>query len=162
MTVRSAVRRRAERAGPVGEKCLADLDSLVATMADRWSLTVGERPAASGRWCSGCGQGDRDAVLNPLRVAWRDTDEPAYPKADSVAEMITDLGRDLAPSYPDALRAQALSYAANRAADTSRKVVVHGDPHCGNALRGPNGVVLRQTTADRDALFLDAAMRALP
>jgi streptomycin 6-kinase len=101
-----------------------------------------------------------------LRIAWRATDEPAYPKAESLAQLITDLWRDLRPPYPDSLRTQALRTAANRAADTSRKVVVHGDPHCGNALRGPDGyvfvdpesfvsdpaydcgVVLRQTSAE--------------
>jgi streptomycin 6-kinase len=94
------------------------------------------------------------------------TDDPAFPKAGSLARLINDLWRDLNPPYPDALRDRALAYAADRAADTSRKVVVHGDPHCGNALLGPRGyvfvdpecfacdpaydcgVVLRQTTAD--------------
>ncbi|QUQ63409.1 aminoglycoside phosphotransferase family protein [Kutzneria sp. CA-103260] len=222
MIVHPVIRRRAEQEGPVGEKWLADLDSLLAIMADRWSLTVGEQlHGGFGSVVFRVRTPDRDAVLklsipgldvareaaslghpgyaqlyacDPaagallleslgpylelpaeqmvaelgrlLRIAWRPTDEPAFPKADSLAQLITDLWRRLAPPYPDALRDQALAYAANRAVDTSRKVVVHGDPHCGNALRGPRGyvfvdpecfacdpaydcgVVLRQTTAE--------------
>ena len=221
MIVHPVVRRRAEQEGPVGEKWLAGLDSLLATMADRWSLAVGEQLSGGfGSVVFRVHMADRDAVLKlaipgigvaqeaaalghpgyaklyasdpdagalllealgpamalPVpemvaelgrlrRLAWRDTDEPTHPKADRLARFIADLWRDLAPPYPDALRDRALSYAANRAADTSRKVVVHGDPHCGNALLGPDGylfvdpesfpcdpaydcgVVLRQTTA---------------
>jgi streptomycin 6-kinase len=195
--VHPAVRRRAELAGPVGEKWLAGLDSLLATMADRWSLTVLEQlDGGHGSVVFRMRTADRDAVLKLavpgtdvaqeaaalgypgyadlyasdldagallleslgpcldlptedtvaelgqlLQIAWRQTDEPAFPKADSLARLITDLWRELAPPYPDSLRARALAYAANRAADTSRKVVVHGDPHRGNALLGPNGYV---------------------
>jgi len=220
--VHPVVRRRAEQEGLIGEKWLAGLDSLLATMADRWSLTVGEQlDGGFGSVVFRVRTADRDAALklpvpgldiareaaalghpgyaqlyacDPeagalllealgpcmelpaegmvaelgrlLRIAWRPTDEPAFPKADSLARLITSLWRDLSPPYPDSLRALALSYTASRAADTSRKVVVHGDPHCGNALLGPRGyvfvdpeymacdpaydcgVVLRQTTAE--------------
>ncbi|MBB5895775.1 aminoglycoside phosphotransferase family protein [Kutzneria kofuensis] len=197
MIVHPVVRRRAELEGPLGEQWLAGLDSLLATTADRWSLTVNEQlEGGFGSVVFRVRTADREAVLklavpgtgvaqeaaalgHPgyaklyacdleagallleslgpcmelpaegmvaelgrlLRIAWRATDEPTYPKADSLARMITDLWRELAPPYPDALRDQALAYASNRAADTSRKVVVHGDPHCGNALLSPDGYV---------------------
>jgi streptomycin 6-kinase len=222
MNVHPVVRRRAELAGPVGEKWLAGLDSLLVSMADRWSLAVGEQltggfgsvvfrvQRAAGEAVlklavpeSGVAEeaaalghpgyaklyaSDLDAgallleSLGPhmdlpppdmvtelghlLRIAWRATDAPTFPKAEGLARMITDLWQDLRPPYPWSLRDRALEAAARRAADTSRKVLVHGDPHCGNALRGPTGyvfvdpesfagdpaydcgVVLRQTTAE--------------
>jgi streptomycin 6-kinase len=222
MIVHPVVGRRAEQAGPVGEKWLAGLDSLLSSMAERWSLDVGEQlDGGFGSVVFRVRMPDREAVLklavpgtmvadeaaalgHPgyaklyasdldagallleslgpcmrlpamemvtelgrlLRIAWRATDEPIYPQADLLARLIADLWRNLRPPYPDSLRSHALRTAARRAADTSRRVVVHGDPHCGNALQGPDGyvfvdpdgyvcdpaydcgVVLRQTTAD--------------
>ena len=76
-----------------------------------------------------------------LRISWRDTDEPAVPRAANHARFISDLWRELSPPYPESLLAKALSCAENRSAAPGRRAVVHGDPHADNALRGSDGFV---------------------
>jgi streptomycin 6-kinase len=197
MIVHPVVRRRAEQQGSVGEKWLAGLDSLLASLVERWSLDVGEqldggfgsvvfrvrtperaavlKLAAPGtmvaQQAAALGHpgyaklyaSDLDVgallleSLGPpmrlppmamvtelgklLRIAWRPTDEPIHPQADLLAKLINDLWRDLQPPYPESLLTTALRTAAKRSADTGRRVVVHGDPHCGNALQSPGGYV---------------------
>lgn len=200
MIVHPVVRRRAEQVGPAGEKWLADLDSLLATLAERWSFEVGEQLFGGvGSVVFRVRQTGRDAVLKlaipepgfpqriaafegrgyarlyaydldhhallleslgpsmaslgypparvvaelgrMLRISWRDTDEPAVPRAENHAVFIAGLWDELSPPYPQSLLAQALSCAENRSAATGRRVVVHGDPHADNALRRAGGFV---------------------
>jgi streptomycin 6-kinase len=212
MIVLPVVRRRAEQVGPAGEKWLAGLDSLLATLAGRWSFEVGEQLFGGvGSVVFRVRLADRDAVLKlaipepdfpqrvaafggrgyarvyaydlvhhallleslgpslanlrypaervvtelgrMLRISWRDTEEPATPRADNHARFISRLWHELSPPYPDSLLAQALSCAENRAATTNRPVVVHGDPHADNALLGTDGFVF----VDPDGFVCDPA-----
>jgi streptomycin 6-kinase len=209
MIVHPVVRRRAEQEGTAGEKWLAGLDSLLASMADRWGLDVGEQlDGGFGSVVFRVRTAEREAVLklavpgtmvaqeaaalgHPgyaklyacdldagallleslgphmqlppmemvtelgklLRIAWRPTDAPLHPQAELLARLITDLWRNLRPPYPESLLTTALRTAARRAADTSRRVIVHGDPHCGNALQSTDGYVF----VDPDGYVCDPA-----
>lgn len=80
-----------------------------------------------------------DVLTTMLRAAWAvPADVPAVAKAEQLVRLIDGL-RDLGP---DDVVERALALAARRAHDPGPPVVVHGDPHPGNALaaaRAPAG-----------------------
>jgi streptomycin 6-kinase len=84
------------------------------------------------------------ALCRTLRRAWRVAPWPeltAQPtrKAAGLGELVGRLWEELGRPCPERVIERALSYADRRAAayDPDRCVVVHGDPHPGNALRVP-------------------------
>lgn len=82
-----------------------------------------------------------EVLCATLRQAWevpRDTTAgPADAKARGLAELVGRLWEELDRPCPERVVDRALAAAASRAAaaDLERCVVVHGDPHPGNALR---------------------------
>lgn len=207
------VERKALDLGDPGRRWLADLPRLVAELAQRWSLGVGEPldgasashvvrvTTADGRSAvlklglpepafasqvrtlvdarghgyarvldtdptryalllealgpsldrSGLAPEEQIEVLcRTLQQAWR-VPRPAgsavYPKARELAAAIT--GRPL----PGPVAEQTLEFARRRAIEPERSVVVHGDPHPGNALRRDAGYVF----VDPDGLVADPA-----
>jgi len=85
------------------------------------------------------------ALAQTLRQAWRvprgdDTPvEPGTDKAAQLGDLVGRLWAALGRPCSERVRDQAIAYATSRAAafDIKRCVVVHGDPHPGNALRIP-------------------------
>ncbi|GAA3090786.1 aminoglycoside phosphotransferase family protein [Streptomyces rectiviolaceus] len=94
-----------------------------------------------------------------LRRAWRVprsaelTVDPAAEKARCLGEMVGRLWESLGRPCSERVVTQALTFAGRRAAafDPGRCVVVHGDPHPGNALR----VVTPRAGADAGFVFVD-------
>ena len=84
-----------------------------------------------------------EALVATLRLAWETppsagmTVRPGADKASQLHRLISDLWERLGHPCPENIVAQALAFAERRAAafDLGRCVVVHGDPHPGNALR---------------------------
>lgn len=84
-----------------------------------------------------------ESLCRMLRDAWRvprvagATVAPEHEKAASLARLIRTLWHELDRPCPEPVVLKALRYAARRAAafDLDCCVVVHGDPHPGNALR---------------------------
>lgn len=91
----------------------------------------------------------REAWLVP-RSAVVPTDED---KATRLGRFVTELAARLAGRFPERVVPRALRYAARRAAafDPDRCVVVHGDPHPGNALR----VAAPRPGAESGFVFVD-------
>jgi len=83
------------------------------------------------------------ALGQTLRQAWtvprwdNATVEPATEKAAQLGQLVGRLWESLGRPCSERVRDQAIAYSASRAAafDLDRCVVVHGDPHPGNALR---------------------------
>lgn len=94
-----------------------------------------------------------------LRSAWRVpraaelTVDPAAEKARALGELVARLWESLGRPCSERVVTRALTYAERRAAafDPGRCVVVHGDPHPGNALR----VVAPRAGADAGFVFVD-------
>jgi streptomycin 6-kinase len=86
-----------------------------------------------------------EALCRTLRQAWRvprpagATVAPAEEKATRLGHMVARLWRQLDQPCSERVVDRALRYAERRAAafELERCVVVHGDPHPGNALRVP-------------------------
>ncbi|MEV0319835.1 aminoglycoside phosphotransferase family protein [Streptomyces sp. NPDC050658] len=86
-----------------------------------------------------------DTLCAMLRQAWRPPRpeekavDPAQEKARALGELVRRLWESLGRPCSERVVAQALEFAERRAAafDPERCVVVHGDPHPGNALRTP-------------------------
>jgi streptomycin 6-kinase len=81
------------------------------------------------------------ALCAALRDAWRVPRGQAAsePKAEQLAELVTRLWDELERPCPARVIDRALDCARRRAAGTERLVVVHGDPHPGNALQRADG-----------------------
>ncbi len=85
------------------------------------------------------------ALARTLRHAWQAprwddaTVEPGTEKAAQLGELVGWLWESLDRPCSERVRDQAMAYSRSRAAafDIDRCVVVHGDPHPGNALRIP-------------------------
>jgi streptomycin 6-kinase len=91
-----------------------------------------------------------------LAVAWqvpiRPEDRQPWDNADELAALITRLWTELDRPCPERVVDQALAYTRRRAStDRSHWVVVHGDPHPGNALH----VRARRSGAVRGRVFVD-------
>ncbi|MGW7087414.1 aminoglycoside phosphotransferase family protein [Streptomyces sp. NPDC054871] len=94
-----------------------------------------------------------------LRSAWRVpraavlTADPAQDKARALGEMVGRLWESLGRPCSERVVTRALAYAERRAAafDPGRCVVVHGDPHPGNALR----VTAPRVGAEAGFVFVD-------
>jgi streptomycin 6-kinase len=113
--VRPVVRERARQLGPAGRRWLAGLPALVDGLAREWSITVGAPlPGGTASYVTAAA---RRTAGTPCGRLWEELGRPC----------------------PERVIARALSYANRRAAafDPDRCVVVHGDPHPGNALRVP-------------------------
>ncbi|XRQ15249.1 aminoglycoside phosphotransferase family protein [Actinomadura welshii] len=82
------------------------------------------------------------ALCRTLALAWRvppDPDAPVPDKARQLGVLVDRLWRDLGRPCPERVAARALRFAERRAAaGGDRRVVVHGDPHPGNALQAPS------------------------
>ena len=97
------------------------------------------------------------AVLcDVLRAAWcvplhRARPEP---KAEQLADLVTRLWEELGRPCPAPVVDRALACARRRAVAGDRVVVVHGDPHPGNALRRPDGSFV---LVDPDGFVADPA-----
>jgi streptomycin 6-kinase len=86
-----------------------------------------------------------DILSRTLQCAWRVEPWPALEvpapqrKAEELSRLITTLWADLDEPCPEKVVHTALRFADRRARahGTGRRVVVHGDPHPGNALRAP-------------------------
>lgn len=94
------------------------------------------------------------ALCQTLGQAWTvppSPDAAPFDKAGQLAELI----RDLWTKHPDVVSeravTRALDYAERRAAAPARPVVVHGDPHPGNALR----VTQPRAGAESGFVFVD-------
>lgn len=96
------------------------------------------------------------ALCAALRDAWRvpRDDLAPEPKAEQLAELVTRLWDELDRPCSAGVRDRALECARRRAADTDRLVVVHGDPHPGNALRRSDGTFV---FVDPDGFVADPA-----
>ncbi|HEY5821553.1 MAG TPA: aminoglycoside phosphotransferase family protein [Propionibacteriaceae bacterium] len=74
-------------------------------------------------------------LARTLALAWQDPgDTAATPKAADLAVFIRGSWERLGRPCSERVVRQALVYAGRRAADPGEPVVVHGDPHPGNAL----------------------------
>ncbi|MBA9005759.1 aminoglycoside phosphotransferase family protein [Thermomonospora cellulosilytica] len=97
------------------------------------------------------------ALCRTLRRAWRVAPPPgAVParKAERLAGLIRRLWEELGQRpCPERVVARALAFAERRAAafDPGRAVLVHGDPHPGNALRVP----VPRAGAESGFVFID-------
>lgn len=78
---------------------------------------------------------------------------PVEEKAHGLADLVSRLWEDLDRPCPELVVARALEFAARRAAavDPDRCVIVHGDPHPGNALR----VAAPRPGAESGYVFVD-------
>jgi streptomycin 6-kinase len=101
-----------------------------------------------------------EALCATLRLAWQvplpdggSTATPAGAKAGQLAHLVTRLWEDHGRPCPERVVAAALACAERRAAafDPDRCVVVHGDPHPGNALR----VAAPRAGAESGFVFVD-------
>ncbi|WP_419995394.1 aminoglycoside phosphotransferase family protein [Streptomyces boninensis] len=109
-----------------------------------------------------------DVLCATLRQAWRVEPGPGdvlEGKATGLGELVTELWEELGRPCPEGVFRRALGYARRRAAgDTpERAVLVHGDPHPGNALQrwggaGVGGVVAGEYAfVDPDGFRCDPA-----
>lgn len=96
------------------------------------------------------------ALCRALRDAWRVPRGDLAPeaKAESLAELVTRLWDELDRPCSARVVDRALEYAHRRAAGTGRLVVVHGDPHPGNALHRADGTFV---FVDPDGFVADPA-----
>ncbi|MGC5331857.1 aminoglycoside phosphotransferase family protein [Micromonospora sp. DT62] len=100
-----------------------------------------------------------EVLCRTLRQAWRTapwpelTAAPTLDKARQLSELVGRLWEGLGQPCPERVVARALHFAEQRcaAADPQRYVVVHGDPHPGNALRVPTP----RTGAESGFVFID-------
>jgi len=100
-----------------------------------------------------------NALVATLRLAWETppsagmTVRPGDDKASQLHQLIRDLWERLGHPCPERVVAQALAFAERRAAafDLDACVVVHGDPHPGNALR----VIRPRAGAESGFCFVD-------
>jgi streptomycin 6-kinase len=96
-------------------------------------------------------------LCDVLRDAWR-VPRPAgaapEAKAESLAVLVERLRTGLGHPCSARVVDLALRYARRRAAAAGRPVVVHGDPHPGNALRRPDGTFV---FVDPDGFVADPA-----
>jgi streptomycin 6-kinase len=207
------VRQKARHLGEPGEQWLAGLPDLIADVARRWSITVGEPlnggsasfvarartadgqdvvlklvlpghevvgqvralRAAEGRGYVRLYAADvpRGALLlealgppidlppeptmvvlaRMLRQAWQvPPGEPVPDKAGALGAMVDRLWHSHGRPCSARVHAMALKFARRRAlVDPSRSVVVHGDPHPGNALR----VTTPRPGAEAGYVFVD-------
>ena len=108
------------------------------------------------------------ALGRTLRQAWRVprwdglTVEPATEKAAQLGELVGRLWTSLGRPCSERVRDQALAYATSRATafDIATCVVVHGDPHPGNALCVPTprpGAESGYVFVDPDGFLADPA-----
>jgi streptomycin 6-kinase len=102
-----------------------------------------------------------ERLCRTLRDAWRVQAWPGLgptPRAEQLAALIEELQTELGRPSPEPVLTQALRYAERRAAvaDPARCVVVHGDPHPGNALRAA-GAASGFAFVDPDGLFVEPA-----
>lgn len=90
---------------------------------------------------SGRSPADQLRVLaDTLAVAWLDPgDQPVLDKAADLADFIPTTWARLGRPCAEGVIAQAVEYLGRRAADPGELVVVHGDPHPGNALAATSG-----------------------
>ena len=99
------------------------------------------------------------ALCRMMRQAWQVprpadlTVTPADEKAGALSRLVSRLWQDLGHPCPEQVVAQALRFAQRRAAafELDTCVVVHGDPHPGNALQ----VVLPRAGAEAGFVFVD-------
>lgn len=99
------------------------------------------------------------ALAQTLRSAWQATPQhtppvdPSMEKAASLGALVDRLWHAFGGPCSERVRDQALVFAASRAAayDPDRCVVVHGDPHPGNALR----VTIPRAGAESGFVFVD-------
>jgi streptomycin 6-kinase len=103
-------------------------------------------------------EGTIDALCLTLRRAWQAPSsppavDPAEEKAHALALLVARVWQGLGRPCPERVVAQALEYAERRAAafDLEHCVVVHGDPHPGNALQVPR----RRPGGESGFVFVD-------
>jgi streptomycin 6-kinase len=89
-----------------------------------------------------------------LQDAWQDSDAEAAPKAEALAALVGRLWDELDRPCSARVVDLALECARRRAGEAGRLVVVHGDPHPGNALRRPDGTYV---FVDPDGFVADPA-----
>jgi len=91
-----------------------------------------------------------------LRDAWQVPTPDAAPeaKAEALADLVGRLWDELDRPCSARVVELALEYARRRADASGRLVVVHGDPHPGNALRRPDGTYV---FVDPDGFVADPA-----
>ena len=96
------------------------------------------------------------ALCGALRDAWQVPRGDVAPeaKAESLAELVTRLWDELDRPCSERVYSLALECARRRAAGTGRLVVVHGDPHPGNALQRADGTFV---FVDPDGFVADPA-----
>jgi streptomycin 6-kinase len=123
-----------ERLGTPPERAIR---VLCATLRQAWRLPPAELAGVVG-WHSG--QTSKAALAREEKAA-------------GLRRMVTQLWDSLGRRCPERVVAQAIGYASRRAAavDLDRCVVVHGDPHPGNALR----VAMPRTGAESGFVFVD-------
>ncbi len=93
-----------------------------------------------------------DVLVRLLRRAWLPPTEPAQPKAEDLAELVRSLWHGHGRPCSQRAYSQAMRFADRRAgSDPSTHVVVHGDPHPGNALR----VLAPRPGAEAGYVFID-------
>jgi streptomycin 6-kinase len=96
------------------------------------------------------------ALCDALRDAWRVPrgDVAPEPKAESLTELVVRLWNDLDRPCSERAFDLALECARRRATEPACLVVVHGDPHPGNALRRADGTFV---FVDPDGFVADPA-----
>jgi len=96
------------------------------------------------------------ALCGALRDAWQVPRGDVAPeaKAESLAELVTRLWDELDRPCSERVFTLALECARRRATGTGRLVVVHGDPHPGNALQRADGTFV---FVDPDGFVADPA-----
>lgn len=154
--VQPLVRQKAHSLGGPGERWLAELPDLIGALERQWSLAVG--PSSMDQLGLPPTR-QIETLCAMLRRAWRVpraaglTVDPAQEKALALGEMVARLWESLGRPCSERVVAQALTFAERRAAafDLDRCVVVHGDPHPGNALR----IVAPRAGAEAGFAFVD-------
>ena len=100
-------------------------------------------------------------LADTLATAWLDAgDRPPAAKADNLAAGIQASWERHGRPCSERVIDQAVEYAGRRAADAGEPVVVHGDPHPGNALAAPGGRAGAETGfcfVDPDGFVADRA-----
>ncbi|MCK1796692.1 aminoglycoside phosphotransferase family protein [Streptomyces sp. XM4193] len=111
-----------------------------AALLEALGPSLDERAAASGQREAGRARWVIEVLCATLRRAWQPPPADAVPSADRKAAellaLIEQLWQELDRPCPERVVARARTYARRRAEawDPGRAVVVHGDPHPGNAL----------------------------
>ena len=91
-------------------------------------------------------------LADTLAMAWQDAgDRLPLAKAAGLANSLLESWERRGRPCSERVVAQALEYAGRRAVDPGEPVVVHGDPHPGNALRVSN----RRSGAETGYCFVD-------